>query len=42
MVMLVALCGAATSASAQSPVVNNQVQNGDIFAQGTLNIVTVE
>ena len=48
MVMLVALCGAATSAAplssawAQSPVVNNQVQNGDVFSQGTLNIVTVE
>ncbi len=41
------LCGAVTSASSsiawgQSPVVNNQVQNGDVFSQGTLNIVTVE
>ena len=44
------LCGAATSAFAPpalaqvdpSDVVNNQVQNGDVFSQGTLNIVTVE
>ena len=43
MVMLVALCGAATSAFAQpSEVINNQVQAGDVFATGTLNIVTVE
>ena len=44
MVMLVALCGAATSALAQDPssVINNQVQADDVFAQGTLNIVTVE
>ena len=41
---LVALCGVATSAFAQDPseVVNNQVQAGDVFSQGTLNVVTVE
>src|SRR5689334_10324842 len=46
---LAALCGAATSALstaawAQDPseVVNNQVQAGDVFSQGTLNVVTVE
>jgi hypothetical protein len=43
-VTLVALCGVATSAFAQDPseVVNNQVQVGDVFSQGTLNVVTVE
>jgi hypothetical protein len=43
-VTLVALCGVATSAFAQDPseVINNQVQVGDVFSQGTLNVVTVE
>jgi hypothetical protein len=43
--MLVALCGAATSHAqdaAPSDVFNNQVQVGDVFSQGTLNVVTVE
>jgi hypothetical protein len=42
--MLAALCGVATSAWSQDPseVINNQVQVGDVFSQGTLNIVTVE
>ncbi|MBI1406152.1 MAG: holin [Caulobacter sp.] len=42
--MLLVLCGAATShaQSAPSDVFNNQVQVGDVFSQGTLNVVTVE
>lgn len=45
---LAALCGVATSGIAgaawaqPSEVINNQVQAGDVFSQGTLNIVTVE
>ncbi len=48
MAMLVALCGVATSAlptgawAQPSEVINNQVQAGDVFATGTLNVVTVE
>lgn len=43
MPMLAALCAVATStAQAQSPVVNNQIQLGDVFATQTLNVVTVE
>lgn len=40
--MLAVLCGAATSQTLPSEVINNQVQAGDIFSQGALNIVTVE
>jgi hypothetical protein len=40
--MLAVLCGAATSQEAPSDVFNNQVQVGDVFAQGALNIVTVQ
>jgi hypothetical protein len=39
--MLAVLCGAATSQDYPSEVVNDQVQVGDVFSQGTLNIVTV-
>jgi len=40
--MLSVLCGAATSQELPSDVFNNQVQVGDVFSQGALNIVTVE
>lgn len=43
MPMFAVLCAVATSpAQAQSPVVNNQIQLGDVFATQTLNVVTVE
>jgi hypothetical protein len=34
-------CGAATSQTAPSSVLNNQVQLGDVFSNGTLNVETV-
>jgi len=34
-------CGAATSQTVQSPVLNNQVQLGDVFSSQTLNVETV-
>lgn len=34
-------CGAATSQTPPSPVLNNQVQLGDVFSQQTLNVVEV-
>ncbi len=40
--MLAVLCGVATSQTLPGQVINNQVQVGDIFSQGELNIVTVE
>jgi hypothetical protein len=40
--MLGVLCGAATSQELPSDVFNNQVQVGDVFSQGFLNVVTVE
>ena len=44
MPMLVALCAAATSQAQTppSPVINNQIQLGDVFATQTIDVVTVE
>ncbi|OJU12921.1 MAG: hypothetical protein BGN86_02425 [Caulobacterales bacterium 68-7] len=35
-------CGAATSQTPSSPVLNNQVQLGDVFAEQTLDVITAD